>query len=49
MVYVPRSYTNTMATPVFLNFHGYLSTMEQQFEIAGMDIVWVIRASDTMQ
>jgi len=38
LVYVPTTYTNN-ATAIFLNFHGYLTTMEFQYDLTGMEIV----------
>ena len=37
-MYVPTTYNNT-PTPVFLNFHGFLMTMNWQYELTGMAIV----------
>jgi len=38
LVYVPTSYNNT-ATPLFVNFHGYLDNMDNFNELSGVDIV----------
>ena len=37
-MYVPTTYTNN-ATALFLNFHGYLTTMEFQYDLTGMETV----------
>ena len=39
LVYVPTTASRTAGNPVFLNFHGYLMSMEWQYELTGMPLV----------
>ena len=43
LVYVPTTASRTAGNPVFLNFHGYLMSMEWQYELTGMPIVRRVR------